>query len=566
MPEISASKYLVNAGWSDVPHLDEKTKAQLLAETEPHLRDARTKGIPSLGAGAIYPVSEDQITCNPFQIPRHWPRCYGLDVGWNRTAAIWLAVDRSVDCVYAYTEHYRSKAEPSIHVAAIKARGEWIPGAIDPASLGSSQIDGKTLIEIYRGLGLSLTSADNTLQGPEGGIHAVWERLSTGRLKIFKTCQNTLNEYRYYRRDEKGKIVKANDHCLHPDTVVITRAGRVRIADLVGTEGEVLTVGGEWAPYRNCRKTASDQPVVEVIFEDGSTVICTPDHRFLTPGGWVEAADMPGLFGYDAVSQRIGHKSCASRSYRRPSRSSGGGATTSVASIFSVMATAFIAWCGRLPTVARFLMASMSIMTMRTAPTISPATSSCCPAASMSAYIRLESAGRHQHWRTSARQSGTDPMKAESGIASIMTAIGRRFTVAATSFVGSAEPNIRGSGTGSAPTPASRHGAARLARTMLSASARLAARLIGSTATPRARHAAGNAVLRCVGVRPAGRSDVYCLTVPSTQAFAVESGIIVHNCMDALRYGIMTGIKIAVVEPAQTIGVDFGRGDRTVGY
>jgi hypothetical protein len=36
--------------------------------------------------------------------------------------------------------------------------------------------------------------------------------------------------------------------------------------------------------------------------------------------------------------------------------------------------------------------------------------------------------------------------------------------------------------------------------------------------------------------------------------------------MDALRYGIMTGIKIATVEPVQNIGVDFGRGDRTVGY
>jgi hypothetical protein len=77
---------------------------------------------------------------------------------------------------------------------------------------------------------------------------------------------------------------------------------------------------------------------------------------------------------------------------------------------------------------------------------------------------------------------------------------------------------------------------------------------------------AGHAVLRCVSVRPAGRSDVYCLTVPSTAAFAVESGVIVHNCMDALRYGIMTGIKIAMVEPVQSIGVDFGRGDRTVGY
>lgn len=214
MPEITSSKYLVTAGWDDVPHLDEKTKADLLRETPPHLRDARSKGTPSLGAGAIYPVSESEITCDPFSIPRHWKRCYGLDVGWNVTAAIWLATDPSVDCVYAYTEHYRKQAEPTIHAAAIKARGDWIPGAIDPAAGGASQINGKTLIEIYRRQGLKLTSADNTLQGEDGGIFAVWERLSTGRLKIFKTCQHTLSEYREYRRDEKGKIVKEDDHLM----------------------------------------------------------------------------------------------------------------------------------------------------------------------------------------------------------------------------------------------------------------------------------------------------------------------------------------------------------------
>jgi hypothetical protein len=105
-----------------------------------------------------------------------------------------------------------------------------------------------------------------------------------------------------------------------------------------------------------------------------------------------------------------------------------------------------------------------------------------------------------------------------------------------------------------------------MVRTMWSGLARSAARLFGPIDSSQREPVAGHAVLRCVSVRPAGRSDVYCLTVPSTQAFAVESGVIVHNCMDALRYGIMTGIKIAMVEPVQSIGVDFGRGDRTVGY
>lgn len=211
MPAVSSSKYLVQATWDDVPHLDEKAKAELLASMPPHQRDARTKGVPALGSGAIYPVPESEIICDPFAIPAHWPRSYGMDVGWNKTAAVWSAIDRSVDVVYLYAEYYRGQVEPSMHATAIKARGEWIPGVIDPASRGRSQKDGEQLLAIYQELGLHLDLADN---GVEAGIYAFWERLSTGRLKIFSTLQNFRAEYRLYRRDEKGAVVKKFDHLM----------------------------------------------------------------------------------------------------------------------------------------------------------------------------------------------------------------------------------------------------------------------------------------------------------------------------------------------------------------
>lgn len=211
MPEITSSRYLVQAGWDDVPHLDADTKRELLASTQPYLRDARSKGIPSLGAGAIYPVEESAITVEPFAIPAYWRRAYGLDVGWNRTAAIWAAHDTNTDTVYLYAEHYRGQAEPSVHATAIRARGEWVPGAIDPASRGRSQRDGEQLLQNYLDLGLKLTKADNAV---DAGIDDVWMRLATGRLKVFRTCLNWLAEYRLYRRDEKGKIVKAHDHLM----------------------------------------------------------------------------------------------------------------------------------------------------------------------------------------------------------------------------------------------------------------------------------------------------------------------------------------------------------------
>lgn len=207
---LKLPKYVVMATWDDAPHLSQEQKDLLWASIPPHQRDARTKGVPQLGSGAIYPVPESEMVVVPFLLPAHWPRCYGFDVGWNKTAAIFAAWDRESDIVYLYSEYYQGKAEPAIHAAAIKARGE-MPGAIDPSARGRSTVDGEQLLQQYTDLGLDLTEADNAV---EAGIYAVWTRLSTGRLKVFNTLTSWLGEYRIYRRDENGKVVKSNDHLM----------------------------------------------------------------------------------------------------------------------------------------------------------------------------------------------------------------------------------------------------------------------------------------------------------------------------------------------------------------
>lgn len=205
------SKFVVMASWDDVPHLSEETKKMLWESIPPFQRDARSKGVPQLGAGAIYPVPESEILVDDFEIPNHWPRGYGMDVGWNRTSVGWWAWDRDNDTIYRIGEHYRGQAEPSIHADAVKARGAWIPGVMDPAARGRSQVDGRQLLQDYKDLGLDIDVAFN---GVESGIYEVWQRMSSGRLKVFKSCQNWVYEYRLYRRDENGRIVKSNDHAM----------------------------------------------------------------------------------------------------------------------------------------------------------------------------------------------------------------------------------------------------------------------------------------------------------------------------------------------------------------
>jgi hypothetical protein len=217
MPEIirpheqQASRALIQAGWQDVPHLGASDKEELTADIPDWLVEARTMGIPSIGSGAIYAIPEKNIKVDPFAIPSHWPRAYALDVGWNWTAALWCAWDRESLTKYIYAEYLAGKELPQVHADAIKARGDWIHGVIDPSANNSSQRDGERLMADYTNLGLHLTKANNAV---EAGLIRTWRDLSIGRTKVFSTLQHFFAEYRLYHRDENGKIVKKKDHLM----------------------------------------------------------------------------------------------------------------------------------------------------------------------------------------------------------------------------------------------------------------------------------------------------------------------------------------------------------------
>lgn len=224
-PEGEGGKFVVQATWDDVPHLSAEAKAELLASIPPYQQEARSKGVPQLGSGAIYQVPESDIVVPDFEIPDYFPRVYGLDVGWNRTAAVWGARDPESGVIVLYSEHYRGQAEPILHAKSIQSRGDWIPGVIDPASRGRSQVDGQQLINIYRECGLNIQEAVNAV---ESGIYETWQLMSAGKLKVFRSLGNWLSEFRLYQRDKEGRIVKQNDHLMDA-TRYLVMSGRNRM-------------------------------------------------------------------------------------------------------------------------------------------------------------------------------------------------------------------------------------------------------------------------------------------------------------------------------------------------
>jgi phage terminase large subunit-like protein len=214
------TKFVCQIDWDDVPHLSEKAKKELLDSYHPHQREARTKGKPVRGSGVIYPVDEDSVKIKDFMIPAHWKRAFSLDVGWNCTAAAWLAINPETGMGIIYSCYKQGKAQPAVHAAAIKARGSWIPGCGDAAAV--NQDDGSKMLILYQNEGLNLILADKAV---ETGIYDVWTALANGQLKVFASCAEWFKEFRLYRRDEKGNIVKKDDHLMDV-TRYLERSGR----------------------------------------------------------------------------------------------------------------------------------------------------------------------------------------------------------------------------------------------------------------------------------------------------------------------------------------------------
>jgi phage terminase large subunit-like protein len=210
---VTDGKFYTGGTWEQAPHLTLEEKAVLRSSMSPHELDARTKGIPIIGSGMVYPVPESKIICEPFPIHDHLALVYAIDFGWNPspTAVLFAAYDRNNDILYFYDEYAETERTPAYHAEQIKRRGgDWMWGVYDPAGKISAINDGSKMVGLYYKQGLlRLTAANNS---KEEGIITTLQRMYDGRLKIFPTNVRMIGELRMYARDENGIPIKGNDH------------------------------------------------------------------------------------------------------------------------------------------------------------------------------------------------------------------------------------------------------------------------------------------------------------------------------------------------------------------
>lgn len=115
---------------------------------------------------------------------------------------------------------------------------------IDPAANAKGQKDGIRILTEYQNAGLNLGLAVNAV---EAGILKVYRMMTQGKLKIFKSCTNTLEEFRLYRRDEDGKVIKEDDHLMDAMRYLIMSGIERMTAKVEQEEKEEL----EWPYTRN---------------------------------------------------------------------------------------------------------------------------------------------------------------------------------------------------------------------------------------------------------------------------------------------------------------------------
>lgn len=241
LTESSPDRHDTNMTIDDALHIPAAERQRIIDSYPPHEREARTKGVPILGSGRIFPVSESDIAIAAFAIPKFWPRIGAMDFGWDHPfAAVELAYDTEGDVIYV-TKCFRAREQtPLEHVRNIRAWGNWLPWAWPHDGLQHSKDSGEPLAKQYRSNGLNMMGKHATFPdgstGVEAGLFGMLERMQTGRFKVFSHLNEWFEEFRLYHRKD-GKVVKEGD-----DLMAATRYGIMEIRHSIVNPAEFAKV------------------------------------------------------------------------------------------------------------------------------------------------------------------------------------------------------------------------------------------------------------------------------------------------------------------------------------
>lgn len=219
--------YIKGATWEDAPHLSNEDKERLAQSYRAHEREARTMGIPMMGEGAVFPIADSEIACKPFEVPAYFARIKGCDFGMDHPAAgVEIVWDRDQDIIYVVDCYKKAGETAPYHAAWFNKSNSQVPVSWPHDGMNREKSGGKTLAQAYREHGVNMLSksaryprAPGEMQAKGGPqpvepiVDEVYERMRTGRLKVFSHLSEWFEEKRSYHRKD-GRIVDRRDDIL----------------------------------------------------------------------------------------------------------------------------------------------------------------------------------------------------------------------------------------------------------------------------------------------------------------------------------------------------------------
>jgi phage terminase large subunit-like protein len=218
MDSPSPSQFFMRKGWADATHITPEKANRLLESFPVHQRQMRSEGVPMLGHGRIYDLSEDFITCDPFDIPDHWFVIDGMDFGDDHPQAHVQLVEDRDNGIFYLTHSYKARRTSANDAwGAVKFWAEKVPTAWPQDGLQGEKgrDDARQLKNHYETAGFNMLHDFATWpdggRSVETGLFEIKNLMQKGLFKVFKGNRPFLDEFLQYHRDERGHIVKTND-------------------------------------------------------------------------------------------------------------------------------------------------------------------------------------------------------------------------------------------------------------------------------------------------------------------------------------------------------------------
>ncbi|MBX6950956.1 DNA packaging protein, partial [Providencia rettgeri] len=162
----------------------------------------------------------------------------GMDFGWDHPQAhVQLAWDTENETFYLTRAYKARQVSPAEAFSGVKQWAENVPTAWPNDGLQTEKGSGLQQKSYYEEAGFNMlldpAQWEDGSRSVEPGLFEIYDLMRRGKFKVFSGLRDFFEEYNFYHRDEKGKIVKVRDDIL--DAVryaYMMRRYAIRYADI----------------------------------------------------------------------------------------------------------------------------------------------------------------------------------------------------------------------------------------------------------------------------------------------------------------------------------------------